>query len=88
MITRAVVVATSVLVLTFSSLSAAYAQVGSAGLGGQILALGQARLSAATTAVLPSTSTSPQSDLGLFAVVLGFAAVAGLFAVARRYQAR
>ena len=88
MITRVLVVATSVLVLTLSSLSAAYAQAGSASLGGQLVALGQARLSAATTALLPSTTTSPQPDLGLFAVVLGFAAVAGLFAVARRYQAR
>ena len=86
MITRALVIATSVLVLTFSSLSAANAQL--AQTGSQLSALGQARLSAATTAVLPSTSASPQSDLGLFAVMLAFAAVVGLFAVARRYQAR
>jgi hypothetical protein len=87
MITRALLIATSVLVLTFSSLSVANAQLGSAGLG-SLSALGQARVSAATTAVLPFTGTSPQSDLGLFAVALGFAAVVGLFAVARRYQTR
>jgi hypothetical protein len=87
MITRALVIATSVLVLTFSSLSAANAQLASTGLG-SLSALGQARLSAATTAVLPFTGTTPQSDLGLFAVILGFAAVVGLFAVTRRYQAR
>jgi hypothetical protein len=87
MITRALVIATSVLVLTFSSLSAANAQLASSGLA-SLSALGQARVSAATTAVLPFTGTSPQSDLGLFAVILGFAAVVGLFAVTRRYQAR
>jgi MYXO-CTERM domain-containing protein len=51
-------------------------------------ALGQARASAPTSAVLPSTSTGGQSDLGVFVLMVGFAAVVALFALARRYQVR
>ena len=80
------IIATAV-ALMFTFIGAAYAQV--AHVGGYAVALGEARLTApSSAALLPSTTTGPVADVGLFALGLGFAAILAAFTLLRRFQSR